>query len=47
MRILEAQNAVLTNVEVHTFLSDQAKQYKDEKRRGPNNLETLRGEVGG
>ncbi|KAJ8124251.1 hypothetical protein O1611_g9389 [Lasiodiplodia mahajangana] len=46
MRILEAQNAVLTNAEVYTFLSDQAKQYQSQKRRGPNNLESLRGEVG-
>jgi hypothetical protein len=45
MRVLEAQNAVLTNVEVYTFLTDQAKQYKDQKRRGPSNLEILRGEV--
>ncbi|GAW15831.1 hypothetical protein ANO14919_052530 [Xylariales sp. No.14919] len=45
MRILEAQNAVLTNVEVYTFLSDQAKQYQSQKRRGPSNLEALRGEV--
>ncbi|KAI1129841.1 HRDC-like protein [Nemania abortiva] len=45
MRILEAQNAVLTNVEVYTFLSDQAKQYQSQKRRGPNNLEMLRGEM--
>ncbi|KAI0406394.1 HRDC-like protein [Xylaria palmicola] len=45
MRILEAQNAVLTNVEVYKFLSDQAKQYQSEKRRGPSNLESLRGEI--
>ncbi|TGJ87207.1 hypothetical protein E0Z10_g1539 [Xylaria hypoxylon] len=45
MRILEAQNAVLTNVEVYTFLSNQAKQYQSQKRRGPANLEALRGEV--
>ncbi|KAI0545232.1 HRDC-like protein [Xylaria curta] len=45
MRILEAQNAVLTNVEVYKFLSDQAKQYQSQKRRGPGNLEMLRGEV--
>ncbi|KAI1164752.1 HRDC-like protein [Nemania serpens] len=45
MRILEAQNAVLTNVEVHTFLSNQAKEYQSQKRRGPNSLETLRGEM--
>ncbi|KAI0432654.1 HRDC-like protein [Xylaria sp. FL1042] len=45
MRILEAQNAVLTNVEVHKFLTEQAKQYQSEKRRGPSNLETLRKEM--
>ncbi|KAJ8104948.1 hypothetical protein ONZ43_g7620 [Nemania bipapillata] len=45
MRILEAQNAVLTNVEVYTFLSNQAQQYQSQKRRGPSNLETLRGEM--
>ncbi|KAI1424785.1 HRDC-like protein [Xylaria sp. FL1777] len=45
MRILEAQNAVLTNVEVYTFLAEQAKQYQSQKRRGPSNLETLRGEA--
>ncbi|KAI1826931.1 HRDC-like protein [Xylaria intraflava] len=45
MRILEAQNAVLTNAEVYTFLTDQAQQYQAQKRRGPSNLETLRGEV--
>ncbi|KAI2642365.1 HRDC-like protein [Xylaria nigripes] len=45
MRILEAQNAVMTNAEVYTFLSDQAQQYQAQKRRGPSNLETLRGEV--
>ncbi|KAI1108665.1 HRDC-like protein [Nemania sp. NC0429] len=45
MRILEAQNAVLTNVEVYTFLSNQAKEYQAQKRRGPNSLETLRKEM--
>ncbi|KAI1322714.1 HRDC-like protein [Xylariaceae sp. FL0255] len=45
MRILEAQNSVLTNVEVYTFLSEQAKTYHAEKRRGPGNLEMLRGEM--
>ncbi|KAI0202655.1 HRDC-like protein [Astrocystis sublimbata] len=45
MRILEAQNAQLTNVEVYTFLNDQAKQYQEQKRRGPNNLESLRGDM--
>ncbi|KAI1388935.1 HRDC-like protein [Hypoxylon trugodes] len=45
MKILEAQSAVLTNVEVYTFLNNQAKQYQDQKRKGPANLETLRQEV--
>ncbi|OTB03441.1 hypothetical protein M426DRAFT_321803 [Hypoxylon sp. CI-4A] len=45
MKILEAQSAVLTNVEVYTFLNNQAKQYNDQKRKGPVNLETLRKEV--
>ncbi|KAI1305481.1 HRDC-like protein [Xylaria venustula] len=45
MRILEAQNAVLTNVEVYKFLTEQAKQYQSEKRRGPSNLESLRKEM--
>lgn len=45
MRILEAQNATLTNVEVYHFLQKQAKEYQDQKRRGPGNLETLRREV--
>ncbi|RYP82113.1 hypothetical protein DL770_005677 [Monosporascus sp. CRB-9-2] len=44
MRILESQNAVLTNLEVHEFLSAQAKEYQEQKRRGPGNLETLRKE---
>ncbi|KAI5863516.1 HRDC-like protein [Durotheca rogersii] len=45
MKVLEAQSAVLTNVEVYEFLSNQAKQYQEQKRRGPGNLETLRREV--
>ncbi|KAI1804512.1 HRDC-like protein [Daldinia bambusicola] len=45
MKILEAQSAVLTNVEVYTFLANQAKQYEDQKRKGPTNLETIRKEV--
>ncbi|KAI1780956.1 RNA polymerase II [Hypoxylon cercidicola] len=45
MKILEAQSAVLTNVEVYTFLSDQEKLYQKENRKGPANLETLRKEV--
>ncbi|KAI0025249.1 RNA polymerase III, subunit C17 [Xylariomycetidae sp. FL0641] len=45
MRILEAQNATLSNLEVYTFLNNQAKQYQQQKRRGPGNLETLRREL--
>lgn len=45
MRILEAQNAVLTNLEVYKFLTSQVQEYQAQKRRGPSNLETLRGEV--
>ncbi|KAI1083709.1 HRDC-like protein [Whalleya microplaca] len=45
MKILEAQNAALTNVEVYEFLSNQAKEYHSQKRRGPGNLEALRKEV--
>lgn len=45
MKILEAQSATLTNVEVYQFLQKQAKEYQEQKRRGPGNLETLRREV--
>jgi hypothetical protein len=45
MKILDAQSAVLTNVEVYQFLQKQAKDYQEQKRRGPGNLETLRREV--
>ena len=45
MKIIESQNAVLTNVEVYQFLTAQAKEYQEQKRRGPGNLETLRREV--
>ncbi|KAI0901005.1 HRDC-like protein [Annulohypoxylon nitens] len=45
MKILNTQEAVLTNVEVYTFLTNQAKQYQDQKRKGPANLETIRKEV--
>jgi PHD/YefM family antitoxin component YafN of YafNO toxin-antitoxin module len=45
MKILEAQAAVLTNVEVYQFLKKQAEEYQEQKRRGPGNLETLRREV--
>ena len=47
MKIIESQNAVLTNVEVYQFLTAQAKEYQKQKRRGPGNLETLRREVSG
>lgn len=46
MKVLEAQNATLTNLEVYEFLNKQAKEYQSQKRRGPGNLETLRREVG-
>ncbi|RYO82307.1 hypothetical protein DL764_009630 [Monosporascus ibericus] len=45
MKVLESQNAVLTNLEVYGFLSAQAKEYQEQKRRGPGNLEILRKEV--
>ncbi|KAK7751942.1 hypothetical protein SLS62_006085 [Diatrype stigma] len=45
MKILDAQSAVLTNLEVYEFLSAQAKEYQEQKRRGPHSLETLRKEV--
>lgn len=45
MKIVEAQNATLTNLEVYEFLNNQAKEYQAQKRRGPGNLETLRREV--
>ncbi|RYP26216.1 hypothetical protein DL768_011781 [Monosporascus sp. mg162] len=45
MKILESQNAVLTNLEVYEFLSAQAKEYQEQKRRGPGNQETLRKEL--
>lgn len=45
MKVLEAQSAVLTNVEVYQFLKKQAEEYQEQKRRGPGNLETLRREV--
>ncbi|KAI0181537.1 RNA polymerase II [Hypoxylon sp. FL1284] len=45
MKILEAQSAVLTNVEVYTFLSEQEKRYQKDDRKGPANLGTLRKEV--
>ncbi|KAI1867139.1 uncharacterized protein JN550_007191 [Neoarthrinium moseri] len=45
MKILEAQSAILTNFEVYQFLNRQAKEYQEQKRRGPGNLETLRREL--
>lgn len=45
MKVLEAQSAVLTNVEVYQFLKKQAEEYQEQKRRGPGNLETLRREL--
>ncbi|KJZ80188.1 hypothetical protein HIM_00038 [Hirsutella minnesotensis 3608] len=41
MRIVEAQSAVLTNYEVLQHLEDQRRRYKQGKRRGPPNLETV------
>ena len=50
MKILEAQNALLSNYEVYEFLAERqerlAKQQKQNRRRGPGNLETLIREVG-
>ncbi|KAI0137203.1 RNA polymerase III, subunit C17 [Xylariales sp. AK1849] len=45
MKILEAQSARMTNFEVYQFLNKQAKEYQQQKRRGPGNLETLRREL--
>ncbi|KAH8677296.1 RNA polymerase Rpb4-domain-containing protein [Xylariales sp. PMI_506] len=45
MKILEAQSAILSNLEVYQFLNKQAKEYQEQKRRGPGNLETLRREL--
>ncbi|KOS21838.1 DNA-directed RNA polymerase III subunit rpc9 [Escovopsis weberi] len=41
MKILEAQSAVLTNYEVLQHLVQQKERYKQAKRRGPPNLETV------
>ncbi|RGP72707.1 DNA-directed rna polymerase iii subunit rpc9 [Fusarium longipes] len=41
MKILEAQSAVLTNYEVYQHLTEQRERYKNAKRRGPPNLETV------
>ncbi|KAK1247058.1 hypothetical protein MKX08_000860 [Trichoderma sp. CBMAI-0020] len=41
MKVIEAQNAVLSNYEVLQHLSQQKNLYKLRKRRGPPNLETV------
>ncbi|KAG5914042.1 hypothetical protein E4U42_000719 [Claviceps africana] len=41
MKILEAQSAVLSNYEVYQHLTDQRDRYKQTKRRGPPNFETV------
>ncbi len=49
MKILEAQNALLTNYEVYQFLAERQARLaaqKHNRRRGPGNLETLIREVG-
>lgn len=45
MKILEAQSAVLTNLEVYNFLKNQEKEYRQTHRRGPDYLEILRKEM--
>ncbi|CAI4212540.1 unnamed protein product [Parascedosporium putredinis] len=45
MKILEAQNAVLTNYEVYKHLTEQRERYAQDKRRGPPNLETVVREI--
>ncbi|KAM0251743.1 hypothetical protein ACHAQJ_008018 [Trichoderma viride] len=41
MKVVDAQAAVLTNYEVLQHLSQQKNLYKQRKRRGPPNLETV------
>ncbi|KAM4059219.1 RNA polymerase rpb4 domain-containing protein [Hirsutella rhossiliensis] len=41
MKIVESQSAVLTNYEVYQHLTEQRQRYKQGKRRGPPNLETV------
>ncbi|KAL7787779.1 RNA polymerase Rpb4 domain-containing protein [Trichoderma ceciliae] len=41
MKVVEAQAAVLSNFEVLQHLSQQKDRYKQRKRRGPPNLETV------
>ncbi|KAH8907253.1 hypothetical protein BR93DRAFT_878879 [Coniochaeta sp. PMI_546] len=45
MKILESQNAVLSNYEVYQHLVDHQKTLKQKQRRGPGNLATLIKEV--
>lgn len=45
MKVIEAQAAVLTNYEVLQHLTQQKERYKQRKRRGPPNLETVVREV--
>ncbi|KAJ9144846.1 hypothetical protein NKR19_g6273 [Coniochaeta hoffmannii] len=45
MKILESQNAVLSNYEVYQHLIDHQKTLKQKQRRGPGNLATLIKEV--
>ena len=47
MKILESQNSVLSNHEVHQHLVDYQSRHKSNNRRGPGNLATLLTEVGG
>jgi hypothetical protein len=45
MKILESQNAVLSNYEVYQHLVDHQRTLKTKQRRGPGNLATLIKEV--
>jgi len=45
MKILESQNALLSNYEVYQHIVDQQKRNKSYKRRVPGNLATLMTEV--
>ncbi|SPN98532.1 uncharacterized protein DNG_01578 [Cephalotrichum gorgonifer] len=45
MKILEAQNAILTNYEVYSHLTEQRERYAQNKHRGPPNLETVVREI--
>jgi hypothetical protein len=45
MKILEAQNAVLSNFEVHKHVAEQSARYKQKKRRPPPNSATIMREV--